>query len=223
MKSLSRDRVQKFFDLAKIIFKSNVRAYNSLPNVAEFSLMGLAAKPTLRTLCAGLKRSNKAPDPLYINFTKSEMFVKSLSSYFFAHNEKQCNHLLLACLSTTQANYDRASGVRTSRQKTTAFFAVVVCRCVAVLTVRFCAETSHLCSAPPLGCGTSRRFERLVWASLHLTERSHTIEVHLATLSAQTCTKSLTQSYMVLSIESIFVQQIKFGICGKDPLKTAVY
>ena len=82
MKSLSRDRVQKFFDLAKIIFKSNVRAYNSLPNVAEFSLMGLAAKPTLRTLCAGLTRANKAPDPLNINFTKSEMFVKSLSSYF---------------------------------------------------------------------------------------------------------------------------------------------
>ena len=108
MKSLSRDRVQKFFDLAKIIFKSNVRAYNSLPNVAEFSLMGLASKPTLRTLCAGLKRSNKAPDPLYINFTKSEMFVKSLSSYFFAHNEKQCNHLLLACLSTTQAQKQTA-------------------------------------------------------------------------------------------------------------------
>ena len=103
------------------------------------------------------------------------------------------------------------------------FLLSFVCRCVAVLTMRFCAETSHLCSAPPLGCGTSRRFERLVWASLHLTERSHTIEVHLATLSAQTCTKSLTQSYMVLSIESIFVQQIKFGICGKDPLKTAVY
>ena len=95
--------------------------------------------------------------------------------------------------------------------------------CGLVLSERFSAQTSHLCSAPPLGCGTSRRFERLVWASLHLTERSGTIEVHLATLSAQICTKSLTQSYMVLSIESIFVQQIKFGICGKDPLKTAVY
>ena len=95
--------------------------------------------------------------------------------------------------------------------------------CGLVLSERFSAQTSHLCSAPPLGCGTSRRFERLVWASLHLSERLGTIEVHLATLSAQTCTKSLTQSYMVLSIESIFVQQIKFGICGKDPLKTAVY
>ena len=171
--------------------------------------------------------------------------------------------MLLACLSTTQANYDHASGVRTSRQKTTAFFAVGIFSVLAValllaclsttqanydrsagdklrrkkkdgiflssfsfglvLSERFSAQTSHLCSAPPLGCGTSRRFERLVWASLHLSERSRTIEVRVATLSAQTCTKSLTQSYMVLSIESIFVQQIKFGICGKDPLKTAVY
>ena len=84
--------------------------------------MGLAAKPTLRTLCAGLKRANKAPDPLNINFTKSEMFVKSLSSYFFAHNEKQCNHLLLACLSTTQANYDRSAGDKLRRKKKDGIF-----------------------------------------------------------------------------------------------------
>ena len=122
MKSLSRDRVQKFFDLAKIIFKSNVRAYNSLPNVVEFSLMGLAAMPTLRTLCAGLTRANTALNSLDTSDAKSEMFVKSLSSYFFAHNEKQCNHLLLACLPTTQANYDRASGVRTSRQTNDSIF-----------------------------------------------------------------------------------------------------
>ena len=105
--------------------------------------MGLAAKPTLRTLCAGLKRSNKALNSLDTNFAKSKKFVKSLSSYFFAHNEKQCNHLLLACLSTTQANYDRASGVRTSRQKNDSIFSVVVCRCVAVLTMRFCAGANH--------------------------------------------------------------------------------
>ena len=130
--------------------------------------------------------------------------------------------LLLACLSTTQANYDRSAGDKLRRKKKDGIF-LSSFSCGLVLSERFSAQTSHLCSAPPLGCGTSRRFERLVWASLHLTERSGTIEVHLATLSAQTCTKSLTQSYMVLSIESIFVQQIKFGICGKDPLKTAVY
>ena len=129
-----------------------------------------------------------------------------------------------ACYNIDQAQIrPRKRGEDKPTKVPTGLFCRHFCRCVAVLTVRFCAETSHLCSAPPLGCGTSRRFERLVWASLHLTERSHTIEVHLATLSAQTCTKSLTQSYMVLSIESIFVQQIKFGICGKDPLKTAVY
>ena len=70
-----------------------------------------------------------------------------------------------------------------------------VCRCVAVLSEEFCAQTSLLCSALALRRGTSRRFERLVWASLHLSERSRTIEVRVATLSAQTCTKSLTQSY----------------------------
>ena len=47
------------------------------------------------------------------------------------------------------------------------------------------------CSAPPLGCGTFHRFNRLVWASLRLSERSRTIEVRVTTLSPQTCTKSL--------------------------------
>ena len=64
------------------------------------------------------------------------------------------------------------------------------------MTMRFCAETSLLCSALALRRGTFRRFERLVWASLHLSERSRTIEVRVATLSAQICTKSLTQSYL---------------------------
>ena len=107
--------------------------------------MGLAAKPTLRTLCAGLKRANKAPDPLNINFTKSEMFVKSLSSYFFAHNEKQCNHLLLACSSPTQASYDRASGVRTSRHKkyATAFLQLVFFSVLAVALLLACLSTTQ--------------------------------------------------------------------------------
>ena len=110
-----------------------------------------------------------------------------------------------------------------------------------VLSERFSAQTSHFCSAPPLGCGihsplwrqtantgtswrlicasrarsragarlgrTSRACSppictilrcliKLVWASLHLSERSRTIEVRVATLSAQICTKSLTQSYL---------------------------
>ena len=67
---------------------------------------------------------------------------------------------------------------------------------LAVETSVFCAGASLLCSALALRRGTFRRFERLVWASLHLSERSRTIEVRVATLSAQTCTKSLTQSYL---------------------------
>ena len=90
-----------------------------------------------------------------------------------------------------------------------------------VLSERFSAQTSHLCSAPPLGCGTSRRFERLVWASLHLSERSRTIEVRITTLSPQICTKSLTQSCLALSVRSISVQLAKCKMSGKDPLKTA--
>ena len=47
------------------------------------------------------------------------------------------------------------------------------------------------CSALALRRGTDHRFKRLVWASLHLSERSRTIEVRVTTLSPQTCTKSL--------------------------------
>ena len=43
----------------------------------------------------------------------------------------------------------------------------------------------------------------------------------LATLSAQTCTKSLTQSCLALSAQSISVQLAKCKMSGKDPLKTA--
>ena len=89
------------------------------------------------------------------------------------------------------------------------------------MSERFSAQTSHFCSAPPLGCGTSRRFGRLVWASLHLSERSRTIEVRVTTLSPQTCTKSLTQSCLALSVRSISVQLTKCKMCGKNPLKTA--
>ena len=86
------------------------------------------------------------------------------------------------------------------------------------LSERFSAQTSHLCSAPPLGCGTSRRFERLVWASLHLSERSRTIEVRVTTLSLQICTKSLTQSCLALSAQSILTRLTEYELSGKDPL-----
>ena len=101
---------------------------------------------------------------------------------------------------------DRAAVRKTSRKKEDDKF----CRPLffgLVLSERFSAQTSHFCSAPPLGCGTFHRFERLVWASLHLSERSRTIEVRVTTLSAQTCTKSLTQSYMVLPIEYLISVQ----------------
>ena len=81
---------------------------------------------------------------------------------------------------------------------------------LAVEASVFCAWASLLCSALALRRGTSRRFERLVWASLHLSERSRTIEVRVATLSAQTCTKSLTQSYLFyLSITCYFTYKDK--------------
>ena len=70
-------------------------------------------------------------------------------------------------------------------------------------------EARLLCSALALRRGTFRRFERLVWASLHLSERSRTIEVRVTTLSAQTCTKSLTQSYYFLPIELLVVSRAK--------------
>ena len=98
------------------------------------------------------------------------------------------------------------------------FLLSFICRCVAVLSEEFCAETSHLCSAPPLGCGTSRRFERLVWASLRLSERSRTIEVRITTLSPQICTKSLTQSCLALSAQSILTRLTEYELSGKDPL-----
>ena len=105
---------------------------------------------------------------------------------------------------------DRASGVRASRQKNDSISLLsFVCRCVAVLSEEFCAQTSLLCSALALRRGTSRRFEWLVWASLHHSERSRTIEVRVATLSAQTCTKSLTQSYLILSIEFLVISRAK--------------
>ena len=67
----------------------------------------------------------------------------------------------------------------------------------------------HFSFALPLGRGLFHRFKWLVWASLRLSERSGTIEVHLATLSAQTCTKSLTQSYLILSIEFLVIFRTK--------------
>ena len=43
----------------------------------------------------------------------------------------------------------------------------------------------------------------------------------LTTLSPQTCTKSLTQSCLALSVRSISIQLAKCKMSGKDPLKTA--
>ena len=112
---------------------------------------------------------------------------------------------------------DRAAVRKTSRKNeddkylSSSFFGLV-------LSERFSAQTSHLCSAPPLGCGTSRRFERLVWASLHLSERSRTIEVRITTLSPQICTKSLTQSCLALSAQSILTRLTEYELSGKDPL-----
>ena len=47
----------------------------------------------------------------------------------------------------TKPQKDRASGVRASRQIETAFFAGSFCRCEAVLTKRFCAQTSRVPAA----------------------------------------------------------------------------
>ena len=144
--------------------------------------------------------------------------------------------------------------MRASRQKTTAFFAVV---CLSVRSsfergilradesslfrARFAARTfsplwrqtannsaswrlicvsrarsragarlgraSRACSPPT--CTILRRLIKLVWASLHLSERSRTIEVRVTTLSAQTCTKSLTQSYYFLPIELLVISRVK--------------